>query len=170
MFQAGRYNAVCCRYITCSLKPPCCRNAHTLCLSEEGGQVVFTSSFGTHLGFRSSTLLPKDKEINAPPRKTLSQPCPSPKNSSKLQGSREARVTYDPKNKYLHFYQKHHLHFAYLIFINFVTLPHYFSLQKYTNKFVNLQQNSPNGHNWPKFCDLFAKKYNSSIKVHHCQS
>ena len=117
MFQAGRYNAVCCRYITCSLKPPCCRNAHTLCLREEGGQVVFTSSFGTHLGFRSSTLLPKDKGINAPPRKTLSQPCPSPKNSSKLQGSREARVTCDPKNKYLHFLSK--TSFAYLLFVHF---------------------------------------------------
>ena len=145
MFQAGRYNAVCCRYITCSLKPPCCRNAHTLCLREEGAQVVFTSSFGTHLGFWRSTLLPG---INAKPRKTLSQPCPSPKNSSKLQGSREARVTCDPKNKYLRFFLSK-TSFAYLIFVNFGTLPHYFSLQKYTNKYicikVHLRQNSPDG-------------------------
>ena len=39
--------------------------------------------------------------------------------------------------------------------------------KKYTEKCVNLQQNSPNWPNGPKFRVVYAKKYTGSTKVHH---
>ena len=61
----------------------------------------------------------------------------------------------------------------YLMFVNFGAPPHYFGLQKYINKCVNLRQNSKKiakmGKYRPKFCALSAKKYTVLEKVHYRQ-